>query len=129
MDKRMPLLSLKRHLAHFVGTATRRFVVYRKFASGQENEMSQLTEDFRTMPNSTQFVVKLGRALRKDEYRCKLYQLKLDEEETAKPLMNWVIQRGVTVGEARKLLCEDISEQCDIHTQAGENSHPQENVE
>uniref|UniRef100_H2YIV6 Ubiquitin carboxyl-terminal hydrolase 47 n=1 Tax=Ciona savignyi TaxID=51511 RepID=H2YIV6_CIOSA len=120
MDKRMPLLSLKRHLAHFVGTATRRFVVYRKFASGQENEMSQLTEDFRTMPNSTQFVVKLGRALRKDEYRCKLYQLKLDEEETAKPLMNWVIQRGVTVGEARKLLCEDISEQCDIHTQAGE---------
>ncbi|XP_078481592.1 ubiquitin carboxyl-terminal hydrolase 47 [Ciona intestinalis] len=117
MDKRMPLLSLKRHLAHFVGTATRRFVIYRKYASGQENEMSQLTEDFRTIPNSTLFVVKLGRALRKDEYRCKLYQLKLYEEETAKPLMNWVIQRGVTVGDARNLLCEDITEQCDIHTQ------------
>uniref|UniRef100_H2Y2Y2 Ubiquitin carboxyl-terminal hydrolase 47 n=1 Tax=Ciona intestinalis TaxID=7719 RepID=H2Y2Y2_CIOIN len=117
MDKRMPLLSLKRHLAHFVGTATRRFVIYRKYASGQENEMSQLTEDFRSIPNSTLFVVKLGRALRKDEYRCKLYQLKLYEEETAKPLMNWVIQRGLTVGDARNLLCEDISEQCDIHTQ------------
>lgn len=42
------------------------------------------TDDFKLVTDGTHFIVRLGRALRKDEYRCKLFQLELDEEEVGK---------------------------------------------
>nr|CAB3267563.1 ubiquitin carboxyl-terminal hydrolase 47-like [Phallusia mammillata] len=114
IDKRMPLLALKRHLAYIVDTPTRRFCVYKQYASGQEVEMFTPTDDFKLVTDGTHFIVRLGRALRKDEYRCKLFQLELDEEETAKPLMNWVVQRELSIEDARKQLCCDLAEQCDM---------------
>ena len=46
-------------------------------------EMSAPSDDFKLISDGANFVVRLGRALRKDEFRCKLYQLELDEEEVS----------------------------------------------
>lgn len=109
MDKRITLAAFKLNLEPYVGVATTQFKVFRVYANNQEFESVRLNETlssfsddnkvrsrFRTLETFLlrvsqyltctcncfpQITIRLGRALKKGEYRVKVYQLLVNEPE------------------------------------------------
>lgn len=113
VDRRMILGALKTALAPYVGVPSNYFKIYRVSGS-QEYECSRLRESLSAYKNEEYLAIKLGRALRVGEYRVRVYQLLPDSPQPIKYLCDWVVAKGVTVGETKKEILEEISTKCGI---------------
>ncbi|XP_067152240.1 ubiquitin carboxyl-terminal hydrolase 47 isoform X7 [Apteryx mantelli] len=63
---------------------------------------------------SNKITIRLGRALKKGEYRVKVYQLLVNEPEPCKFLLDAVFAKGMTVRQSKEELLPQLREQCGL---------------
>ncbi|XP_072165726.1 ubiquitin carboxyl-terminal hydrolase 47-like [Diadema setosum] len=114
LDKRMSLGFFKTCMEPHVGTTSLNFKVYRLYANNQEYESIRLNETLQTYSDDTRIVIKLGRALRKGEYRVNIYQLMVNSNEPIRYLFDWVFAKGMTVLESKQELLPELKKKFNI---------------
>ncbi|XP_028914992.1 ubiquitin carboxyl-terminal hydrolase 47 isoform X3 [Ornithorhynchus anatinus] len=112
VDKRITLAAFKQHLEPFVGVLSSQFKVFRVYASNQEFESVRLNETLSSFSDDNKITIRLGRALKKGEYRVKVYQLLVNEQEPCKFLLDAVFAKGMTVRQSKEELLPQLREQC-----------------
>ncbi|KAM5247640.1 ubiquitin carboxyl-terminal hydrolase 47 isoform 7-T7 [Ctenodactylus gundi] len=114
VDKRITLAAFKQHLEPFVGVLSSHFKVFRVYASNQEFESVRLNETLSSFSDDNKITIRLGRALKKGEYRVKVYQLLVNEQEPCKFLIDAVFAKGMTVRQSKEELIPQLREQCGL---------------
>ncbi|XP_074853476.1 ubiquitin carboxyl-terminal hydrolase 47 isoform X2 [Carettochelys insculpta] len=114
VDKRITLSAFKQHLEPFVGVSSSHFKVFRVYASNQEFESVRLNETLSSFSDDNKITIRLGRALKKGEYRVKVYQLLINEPEPCKFLLDAVFAKGMTVRHSKEELLPQLREQCGL---------------
>ncbi|XP_008114144.1 ubiquitin carboxyl-terminal hydrolase 47 isoform X4 [Anolis carolinensis] len=114
VDKRITLSAFKQHLEPFVGVSSSQFKVFRVCASNQEFESVRLNETLSSFSDDNKITIRLGRALKKGEYRVKVYQLLVNDPEPCKFLLDSVFAKGMTVRQSKEELLPQLREQCGL---------------
>nr|XP_045000810.1 ubiquitin carboxyl-terminal hydrolase 47 isoform X2 [Jaculus jaculus] len=114
VDKRITLAAFKQHLEPFVGVLSSHFKVFRVYASNQEFESVRLNETLSSFSDDNKITIRLGRALKKGEYRVKVCQLLVNEQEPCKFLLDAVFAKGMTVRQSKEELIPQLREQCGL---------------
>ncbi|XP_066495336.1 ubiquitin carboxyl-terminal hydrolase 47 isoform X1 [Tiliqua scincoides] len=114
VDKRITLSAFKQHLEPFVGVPSSQFKVFRVYASNQEFESVRLNETLSSFSDDNKITIRLGRALKKGEYRVKVYQLLINDPEPCKFLLDSVFAKGMTVRQSKEELLPQLREQCGL---------------
>ncbi|EMP36834.1 Ubiquitin carboxyl-terminal hydrolase 47 [Chelonia mydas] len=114
VDKRITLSAFKQNLEPFVGVLSSHFKVFRVYASNQEFESVRLNETLSSFSDDNKITIRLGRALKKGEYRVKVYQLLINEPEPCKFLLDAVFAKGMTVRQSKEELLPQLREQCGL---------------
>ena len=73
--------------------------------------MFRVQDSLQPVPNETKMVVRLGRALKPEEFRVKLSLLEVNDAEFFKSLLDSIVAKGMTVKEFKKQLVEEAYEQ------------------
>ena len=79
IDKRMIMSTLKSALAQHLGISADYIKLFRK-CGNNELPYSRLQDPLKSLRDEERIIVRLERALRKGEYRGKVYQLLADDE-------------------------------------------------
>uniref|UniRef100_A0A672IEK2 Ubiquitin carboxyl-terminal hydrolase 47 n=1 Tax=Salarias fasciatus TaxID=181472 RepID=A0A672IEK2_SALFA len=114
VDKRITLAAFKQNLEPYVGVASTQFKVFRVYANNQEFESVRLNETLSSFSDDNKITIRLGRALKKGEYRVKVYQLLVNEAEPCKFLVDTVFAKGMTVRQSKEELLPQLKEQCKL---------------
>ncbi|XP_061466402.1 ubiquitin carboxyl-terminal hydrolase 47 isoform X2 [Rhineura floridana] len=114
VDKRITLSAFKQHLEPFVGVPSSQFKVFRVYASNQEFESVRLNETLSSFSDDNKITIRLGRALKKGEYRVKVYQLLVNDPEPCRFLLDSVFAKGMTVRQSKEELLPQLREQCGL---------------
>ncbi|XP_029438913.1 ubiquitin carboxyl-terminal hydrolase 47 isoform X1 [Rhinatrema bivittatum] len=114
VDKRITLAVFKQQLEPFVGVLSSQFKVFRVYASNQEFESIRLNETLSSFSDDNKITIRLGRALKKGEYRVKVFQLLINEPEPCKFLLDAVFSKGMTVRQSKEELLPQLREQCGL---------------
>ncbi|XP_071791463.1 ubiquitin carboxyl-terminal hydrolase 47-like [Asterias amurensis] len=114
VDKRMTLAVFKKSLETYVGRESQHFKVYRVYANNQEFESIRLTETLQSYSEDSKVIIKLGRALKKGEYRVKIYQLTANSPEPCKYLFDCVFAKGMSVIQSKTELIPELREKCGL---------------
>lgn len=102
MDVRMPLERLKANLEPYVRVPVGYFKVYKQSAN-TEHEWTNQIDTPRMLKHDDKLVIKLGRNLKKDEFNCKVFLLKLEQpDDPFFYLFDHVITKGQTYGQITK---------------------------
>ncbi|XP_061610130.1 ubiquitin carboxyl-terminal hydrolase 47 isoform X3 [Phyllopteryx taeniolatus] len=114
VDKRITLAAFKHNLEPYVGVTSAQFKVFRVYANNQEFESVRLNETLSSFSDDNKITIRLGRALKKGEYRVKVYQLLVNEQEPCKFLVDAVFAKGMTVRQSKEELLPLLKEQCKL---------------
>uniref|UniRef100_A0A8C9WBL0 Ubiquitin carboxyl-terminal hydrolase 47 n=1 Tax=Scleropages formosus TaxID=113540 RepID=A0A8C9WBL0_SCLFO len=114
VDKRITLATFKQKLEPFVGVPSSQFKVFRVYANNQEFESVRLNETLSSFSDDNKITIRLGRALKKGEYRVKVYQLLVNDPEPCKFLVDAVFAKGMTVRQSKEELLPLLREQCKL---------------
>ncbi|XP_062327150.1 ubiquitin carboxyl-terminal hydrolase 47 isoform X1 [Osmerus eperlanus] len=114
VDKRITLSAFKQNLEPFVGIASTQFKVFRVYANSQEFESVRLNETLSSFSDDNKITIRLGRALKKGEYRVKVYQLLVNDQEPCKFLVDTVFAKGMTVRQSKEELLPQLKDQCKL---------------
>ncbi|KAJ8412867.1 hypothetical protein AAFF_G00104490 [Aldrovandia affinis] len=129
VDKRITLAAFKQKLEPFVGVSSSQFKVFRVYANNQEFEsvrlnetLSSFSDDNKVSPlpsphrydSAVSITIRLGRALKKGEYRVKVYQLLVNDPEPCKFLVDAVFAKGMTVRQSKEELQPQLRDQCKL---------------
>uniref|UniRef100_A0A673MHA3 Ubiquitin carboxyl-terminal hydrolase 47 n=1 Tax=Sinocyclocheilus rhinocerous TaxID=307959 RepID=A0A673MHA3_9TELE len=112
VDKRITLAAFKQNLEPFVGVPSTQFKVFRVYANNQEFESVRLNETLSSFSDDNKITIRLGRALKKGEYRVKVYQLLVNDPEPCKFLLETVFAKGMTVRQSKEELLPQLKDQC-----------------
>ncbi|XP_069079700.1 ubiquitin carboxyl-terminal hydrolase 47 isoform X1 [Pleurodeles waltl] len=114
VDKRITLAAFKQQMEPFVGVSASQFKVFRVYATNQEFESVRLNESLSSFSDDNKIMIRLGRALKKGEYRVKVFQLLLNDPEPCKFLLDAVFAKGMTVRQSKEELQPQLKEQCGL---------------
>ncbi|XP_052002272.1 LOW QUALITY PROTEIN: ubiquitin carboxyl-terminal hydrolase 47-like [Xyrauchen texanus] len=114
VDKRITLAAFKQKLEPFVGVPSTQFKVFRVYANNQEFESVRLNETLSSFSDDSKITIRLGRALKKGEYRVKVYQLLVNDPEPCKFLLDTVFAKGMTVRQSKEELLSQLKDQCKL---------------
>ncbi|XP_072516803.1 ubiquitin carboxyl-terminal hydrolase 47 isoform X2 [Salminus brasiliensis] len=114
VDKRITLAAFKQNLEPFVGVTSTQFKVFRVYANNQEFESVRLNETLSSFSDDNKITIRLGRALKKGEYRVKVYQLLVNDPEPCKFLLDTVFAKGMTVRQSKEELLPQLKDQCKL---------------
>ncbi|KAA0723763.1 Ubiquitin carboxyl-terminal hydrolase 47 [Triplophysa tibetana] len=114
VDKRITLAAFKHNLEPYVGVPSTQFKVFRVYANNQEFESVRLNETLSTFSDENKITIRLGRALKKGEYRVKVFQLLVNEPEPCKFLLDTVFAKGMTVRQSKEELLPQLKDQCKL---------------
>ncbi|XP_073434473.1 ubiquitin carboxyl-terminal hydrolase 47 isoform X1 [Dendrobates tinctorius] len=114
VDKRITLSAFKQQLEPFVGVSSSQFKVFRVYASNQEFESVRLNETLSSFSDDNKITIRLGRALKKGEYRVKVFQLLINDPEPCKFLLDAVFTKGMSVRQSKEELIPQLREQCGL---------------
>ncbi|XP_039605834.1 ubiquitin carboxyl-terminal hydrolase 47 isoform X1 [Polypterus senegalus] len=112
VDKRITLAAFKQNLEPYVGVPSSQFKVFRVYANNQEFESVRLNETLSSFADDNKITIRLGRALKKGEYRVKVYQLLVNNPEPCKFLLDAVFAKGMTVRQSKEELLPHLQDQC-----------------
>uniref|UniRef100_A0AAY4BHH6 Ubiquitin carboxyl-terminal hydrolase 47 n=1 Tax=Denticeps clupeoides TaxID=299321 RepID=A0AAY4BHH6_9TELE len=115
VDKRITLAMFKQNLEPFVGVTSTQFKVFRVYSNNQEFESVRLNETLSSFSDDNKITIRLGRALKKGEYRVKVYQLLINDPEPCKFLVDTVFAKGMTVKQSKEELLPLLKEQCKLN--------------
>ncbi|XP_069479744.1 ubiquitin carboxyl-terminal hydrolase 47 isoform X2 [Ambystoma mexicanum] len=114
VDKRITLAAFKQQMEPFVGVSASQFKVFRVYATNQEFESVRLNESLSSFSDDNKITIRLGRALKKGEYRVKVFQLLFNEPEPCKFLLDAVFAKGMTVRKSKEELQPQLREHCGL---------------
>ncbi|KAG8197922.1 hypothetical protein JTE90_020300 [Oedothorax gibbosus] len=114
VDKRTTLAELKKELEPHIGIKADNFKIFRVYSNCQEFECTRLSDNLMSYGEDSRLTIKLGRALRKGEYKVRIYRLSINDPEPCKFLVEWVLVRGMTVLKAKKEILPHIKETCNL---------------
>ncbi|XP_072906042.1 ubiquitin carboxyl-terminal hydrolase 47 isoform X3 [Hemitrygon akajei] len=114
VDKRITLAAFKQQLEPYIGVPSSQFKIFRVYANSQEFESVRLNETLSSFSDDNKITIRLGRALRKGEYRVKVYQLLVNDPEPCKFLLDAVFAKGMTVRQSKEELLPQLREQCGL---------------
>ncbi|XP_021936857.1 ubiquitin carboxyl-terminal hydrolase 47-like isoform X2 [Zootermopsis nevadensis] len=114
VDKRMFLGTLKKDLEPYVGVPVEYFKIYRLYSGQQEFECARFKESLGSYHDDDKLIIRLGRALKKGEHRGKVYQLLPNASEPSKFLCDWILGKGMKVGEMKKEILQEIKRKYSI---------------
>ncbi|XP_066503278.1 ubiquitin carboxyl-terminal hydrolase 47 [Hoplias malabaricus] len=114
VDKRITLAAFKQNLEPFVGVTSTQFKVFRVYANNQEFESVRLNETLSSFSDDNKITIRLGRALKKGEYRVKVYQLLVNDPEPCKFLLDTVFAKGMSVRQSKEELIPQLRDQCKL---------------
>ncbi|KAG7274443.1 hypothetical protein CRUP_033599 [Coryphaenoides rupestris] len=114
VDKRITLAAFKQRMEPYVGVGSTQFKVFRVYANNQEFESVRLNETLSAFSDDNKITIRLGRALKKGEYRVKVYQLLVNEAEPCKFLVDTVFAKGMTVRQSKEELLPQLKEHCKL---------------
>ncbi|GBM25505.1 Ubiquitin carboxyl-terminal hydrolase 47 [Araneus ventricosus] len=117
VDKRITLGAFKKELEPHIGVKSDLFKVYRVYSNNQEFECTRIHDSLSNFSDDTRITIRLGRQLRKGEYKVRIYQLCLNDPEATEPfkfLIEWVVAKGMTVLKLKKEILPQIKETCDL---------------
>ncbi|XP_046669066.1 ubiquitin carboxyl-terminal hydrolase 47-like isoform X1 [Homalodisca vitripennis] len=110
VDKRMTIETLKSCLEPYVGVPASCFKLYRSGGTGDyETPRTRQCDSLSGLKSDDTLVVRLGRQLTCDEHRIKVYQLVLNSTQPIKYLCEWIIAKGITVGQTKKEIINDLN--------------------
>ncbi|XP_014675692.1 PREDICTED: ubiquitin carboxyl-terminal hydrolase 47-like [Priapulus caudatus] len=113
VDKRITIAGLKQKLEPYVKCPMDHFKVFRVYSNGQEFECSRYQETLVSYSDDSKLSIKLGRALKKGEYKVKVYQLgPATTADGCKFLIDTIFAKGMTVLDSKKLILPEIKTQC-----------------
>ncbi|KAK6472595.1 ubiquitin carboxyl-terminal hydrolase 47-like isoform X2 [Huso huso] len=115
LDKRITLAAFKQNVESFVGVPSSQFKVFRVYANNQEFESVRLNETLSSFSDDNKMIIRLGRALKKGEYRVKVYQLLVNDPEPCRFLIDSVFAKGMTVRQSKEELLLPLKEQCKLN--------------
>lgn len=107
VDKRITLGAFKLKLEPFVQVQAENFKVFRVYTNNQEFESIRLGETLSFLEDG-KINIKLGRALKNGEYRVKVFQLLVNDEEPSKFLVDTIFAKGMTVLQSKKLILAEL---------------------
>lgn len=113
-DKAMSVGKLKEFLQPYIKVPMEFFKIFKMSQMQTETECTRLTETVdNTFRDSEQLVIELGRALRKDEYKCKLYFLNLseinDDTDQIPFICEYILTYAAEVGQTKREILAHIS--------------------
>lgn len=108
MDKRMPVITFRRYISRLVNKPTNTVCIF-KLTNKIETELTTIINDFQDIQDGQEYLIKFGRVLKIDEFRCKLYLLDLNDPKPNSFLMESVVAQGMTVAEAKKEFCKELA--------------------
>ncbi|KAF4523652.1 hypothetical protein B566_EDAN013246 [Ephemera danica] len=111
LDKRTSLPALKKQLEPFVGVPMDYFKIFRSYSSSDEFEFTSYNATYR---DGESLSIRLGRALRKGEFRGKVFQLSPGATESTKFLFDWILARGMLVADAKKQILDELKKKHSI---------------
>jgi ubiquitin carboxyl-terminal hydrolase 47 len=114
VDKRVFIGQLKKYLEPYVGVPVEYFKICRLTSGQLEFDCTRLTESLGSYRDDEKLTIRLGRALKRGEQRGKVYQLLPNTSEPTKFLCDWILGKGMTVGEVKKDLLEEIKRRYSI---------------
>lgn len=106
-DKDMVIGKLKESLQLYVKVPMDYFKIFRMSSNQTETECTKLSESLtNTFKDAERVSIELGRALRKDEFKCKLYHLNLseitDDTEKIPFVCEYILRNGAEVGQTKR---------------------------
>ncbi|XP_019863833.1 PREDICTED: ubiquitin carboxyl-terminal hydrolase 47-like, partial [Amphimedon queenslandica] len=75
--------------------------------NNKEYEMAGLHETLMDIRSGSKLIVRLGRAIRKGEYRIKLYLLQVNNTDFCKDMMDSIVAKYTPVREFKKQILEE----------------------
>lgn len=115
VDERMCLEVLKKKLEKFVGVPVHYFNIYAQPPDGPETQCMDLQTTLNLYNNGDRFCIKIGRALRREEMKVKLYQLHLDcPDDPFKFMFDWIVAKDMTVGQAKEEIIAELKRKYDL---------------
>uniref|UniRef100_A0A1X7SXH3 Uncharacterized protein n=1 Tax=Amphimedon queenslandica TaxID=400682 RepID=A0A1X7SXH3_AMPQE len=102
VDKRITLAQLKKELVPLIGAPSTGFIVYR-ISGNEEYEMERLDE---ILKSGSKLIVRLDRALRRGEFRIKLFLFQVNNTEFCEFMMESIVPEGTPVREFKKQIIE-----------------------
>jgi ubiquitin carboxyl-terminal hydrolase 47 len=106
-DKDMAIGKLKEYLQPYVKVPMEYFKLFRMSNNQVETECTKLSDSLtNTFKDAERVTIELGRALRKDEFKCKLYFLNLseinDDTEKIPFICEYILRNGAEVGQTKR---------------------------
>lgn len=111
-DRRMSVNKLKMKLQPFVKIPMEYFKIFHVLAAQSENECTQLSASLSTaFKDEERLVIELGRALRKGEFKVKLYYLSVAEMSDIEKLpfvCDYILRDSAEVGQTKREIIAHI---------------------
>lgn len=111
-DRRMSVNKLKIKLQPYVKIPMEYFKIFHVFAAQTENECTQLSSSLNTaFKDEERLVIELGRALRKGEFKVKLYYLNVAEMTDLEKLpfvCEYILRESAEVGQTKREILAHI---------------------
>jgi ubiquitin carboxyl-terminal hydrolase 47 len=111
-DRRMTVNKLKQKLQPFVKIPMEYFKIFHVLAAQTENECTQLTSTLNSaFKDEERLVIELGRALRKGEFKVKLYYLNVTELTDLEKLpfvCDYILRESAEVGQTKREIIAHI---------------------
>ncbi|CAH1708005.1 unnamed protein product [Chironomus riparius] len=111
-DRRMSVNKLKIKLQPYVKIPMEYFKIFHVFAAQTENECTQLSASLNTaFKDEERLVIELGRALRKGEFKVKLYYLNVAEMTDIEKLpliCEYILRESAEVGQTKREILAHI---------------------
>uniref|UniRef100_A0A1X7TJK8 Death domain-containing protein n=1 Tax=Amphimedon queenslandica TaxID=400682 RepID=A0A1X7TJK8_AMPQE len=108
VDKRITLAQLKEELVPLIGAPSTGFIVYEIRDNNEEYEMERLDE---ILKSGSKLIVRLGRALRRGEFRVKLYLLQVNNTAFCNFMMESIVAKNISVREFKEQIIEEAKVQ------------------
>lgn len=111
-DRRMSVNKLKIKLQTYVQIPMEYFKIFHVLAAQSENECTQLSANLsHAFKDEERLVIELGRALRKGEFKVKLYYLKVEEVTDLEKLpfiCDYILQDFAEIGQTKREIIAHI---------------------
>lgn len=112
VDKRMSVNKLKTKLQPYVKIPMEYFKIFHVLAAQSENECTQLSASLQTVfKDEERLVIELGRALRKGEFKVKLYYMNVTELTDLEKLpfvCDYILRDSAEVGQTKREIIAHI---------------------
>lgn len=112
IHKQTRLEEFKLNLESKMGCSSEKFKVFQVYSNNQELEMDRLRDTFSTVSNKSKILIRHGRALKADEFRTKVFLMRVNEVQHTEFLLETILSKPMTILDVKINLHEELKQSC-----------------